>query len=121
MFLNGCTLRCRDPNADVPGPVQGQDDVRGGADELQCCHQNLLRSVQRRRYVYVPVSQIPQTTSDQKSVVDPGFPKKGANPRGGDNLLFGIVFAENCMKMKLDLGEGTPPLSQCRFANASSH
>ena len=26
-FINGLSLRCRDPNADIPGPLQGQDDV----------------------------------------------------------------------------------------------
>ena len=32
-------------------------------------------------------------------VANPGFP--GGNPRGGcANLLFGQIFAENCMKMK---------------------
>ena len=31
---------------------------------------------------------------------DPGFPRGGSNPRGGANLLFGIIFAKNCMKMK---------------------
>ena len=28
------------------------------------------------------------------------FPERGANPRRGANLLFGILFVENCMKMK---------------------
>ena len=35
-------------------------------------------------------------------VADAGFPRKGDNQRleGGSKLLFGIMFAENCMKMK---------------------
>ena len=35
----------------------------------------------------------------------------GTNSRGGTNLLFGIIFAENCMKMekKLDGGEARVP------------
>ena len=36
----------------------------------------------------------------------PGFPKGGANPRMGANLLFGKGFAENCMKMKEIRPEG---------------
>ena len=41
------------------------------------------------------------------TVADPGFPgEEGANANGGGvaKLLFGVVFAENCMKMikKLD-------------------
>ena len=34
--------------------------------------------------------------------MDPGFPEEGANSGGGGgtNLLFGIIFAENCIKMK---------------------
>ena len=35
------------------------------------------------------------------SVADLGFPRRGANPRGrGKNLLFGKIFAKNCIKMK---------------------
>ena len=31
----------------------------------------------------------------------PGFHKRGTQPqRGADSLLFGLMFAENCMKMK---------------------
>ena len=34
-------------------------------------------------------------------MADPGFPGGGANSRRGlANLLFGIIFAENCMKIK---------------------
>ena len=34
------------------------------------------------------------------------FPKGHQPQRGGENLLFGIIFAENCMKMKkMDLEE----------------
>ena len=33
------------------------------------------------------------------AVADPGFPR-GAPTLVGANLLFGIIFAENCMKMK---------------------
>ena len=47
------------------------------------------------------------------SVVDPGFPGGGggANPRvWGKNLLFGKIFAKNCMKMKeIVLGGGARP------------
>ena len=35
---------------------------------------------------------------------DPGFPG-GANSRVGTNLLFGIIFAKNCMKMKKNGGD----------------
>ena len=42
-----------------------------------------------------------------QSVVDPGFPRGGANlRRGSTNLLCGNIFAENYMKMKLDRKEG---------------
>ena len=44
-------------------------------------------------------------------VVDPGFPRWGANLRGeGSNLLFDTIFAENCMKMKkkIRLSGGAP-------------
>ena len=34
------------------------------------------------------------------AVVDPGFPRGPPTPGGGANLLFGIIFAENFMKMK---------------------
>ena len=35
------------------------------------------------------------------SVADPGFARGGRQPRGrGLNLLFGIIFAENCINMK---------------------
>ena len=33
-------------------------------------------------------------------VADPGFPKSGGQPQRGANLLFIIIFAEYCMKMK---------------------
>ena len=39
------------------------------------------------------------TNGSNASVADPGF-LRGANPRGSDNLLLGIIYAENCMKMK---------------------
>ena len=32
--------------------------------------------------------------------MDPGFPRWGANRRGGGTLLFGRICAENCMKMR---------------------
>ena len=33
-------------------------------------------------------------------MADPGFPRESGNPRGEiPNLLFGTIFAENCMKM----------------------
>ena len=35
---------------------------------------------------------------DQWRIQD--FPKGATNPRGGAKLLFGIIFAENCKKMK---------------------
>ena len=38
------------------------------------------------------------------AVAGPGFPRLGgrANPKmGGANLLFGQIFLENCMKMKV--------------------
>ena len=39
------------------------------------------------------------------SVMDPAL------PRGGANLLFGILFAENCVKMnKIGLGSRDPQL-----------
>ena len=35
------------------------------------------------------------------AVAVPGFPRGGANPRGGGaRQLFGIIIAEDCMKMK---------------------
>ena len=34
------------------------------------------------------------------AVADPGFPWWGVNPREGANLLFGITFPKNCIKMK---------------------
>ena len=35
------------------------------------------------------------------SVAGPGFPRRGAIPKGGDaELLLWPIFAENCMKMK---------------------
>ena len=34
------------------------------------------------------------------AVADPGFARGGTNPRGGANILFGIIFAKNCTKMK---------------------
>ena len=33
-------------------------------------------------------------------VADPGFPRRDTNARESVNLLFGKLFAENCMKMK---------------------
>ena len=46
-------------------------------------------------------------TNASKSVVDPGFPKGAPIPEGGGaNLFLGIVFAENCMKMKKKDREG---------------
>ena len=43
------------------------------------------------------------------SVADPGFPGGGgANPISwGENLLFGQIFPENCIKMK-QIGPGRP-------------
>ena len=35
-----------------------------------------------------------------------GISYRGANPRGGANLLIDIIFAENCMKMKTNVTEG---------------
>ena len=34
------------------------------------------------------------------AVVDGGFPKGFAKPIGGANVLFGMMFAENCMNEK---------------------
>ena len=34
------------------------------------------------------------------TVADPGFPRVNANPRGGANLLFGRIYAQNCVKME---------------------
>ena len=65
-----------------------------------------------------------------KSLADPRFPRRGGGAGGanscdwGKNLLFGKVFAENCMKMK-EIGPGRaehpfappPPGS----ANENSH
>ena len=45
------------------------------------------------------------------TVADPEFSRRGrgANPWDwGDNLLFGKIFAENCMKMK-EIGSGGRP------------
>ena len=39
------------------------------------------------------------------SVADPGYPREGGGR--GTNLLFGIIFAENCMKMKKLNWEGS--------------
>ena len=41
------------------------------------------------------------TRSPTREVVDPGFPRGGRQPLSlSENLLFGKVFARNCMKMK---------------------
>ena len=35
------------------------------------------------------------------SMADSGFPGGTAKPKGGTNLLFGKIFAKNCMKMPM--------------------
>ena len=44
------------------------------------------------------------------AVADLGFPRELAPiPEGGANLIFGIIVAENCMKMK-EIGPNVPTL-----------
>ena len=39
-----------------------------------------------------------------RTVADPGFPRRGVDPTGGGaNLLFGIIFGKNCIKIKKQL------------------
>ena len=54
-------------------------------------------------------------------MADPGFPTGGANPREGcENVLFGNIFAENCMKMReIGLRGGTRPRATPGFATAN--
>ena len=58
-------------------------------------------------------------------MADPGFPRGRAPIRqggmGGANLLFGILFAKNCMKMKKNAVRGDAHPSRLpRFATANS-
>ena len=43
-------------------------------------------------------------------MLDPGFLRKETPPPRGADLLFGMIFAENCMKMKnkIDWGDASP-------------
>ena len=49
---------------------------------------------------YFAIKTVPSPGSNTFAVADSGFPMGGAPTPGGANLLFGINFAENCMKMK---------------------
>ena len=59
------------------------------------------------------------------SLADPGFPRRGRQPQGGGaNLLFGQIFAENCMKTKEIGSRGctslTPPwIRQCNCCRSN--
>ena len=59
------------------------------------------------------------------SVADPGFSRRGGGAStlefGGKKLLFGKIFAENCMIMKLDQErEGRVPSAPFGSANGSN-
>ena len=65
------------------------------------------------------INIIKESNLTNKAVADPGFPRRvgGCQPLdSGQNLLFGKIFAENCMEIKeIGPGEGctslaTPPL-----------
>ena len=60
--------------------------------------------------VFKPNSRLsvkPVTQTNCIAVTDPGFPIRGCQPPslGQQNLFFGKIFAENCMKMK-EIGPG---------------
>ena len=46
-------------------------------------------------------------------MADAGFPRGGAILIGGSNLLFGIIFSENCIKMKNIGFRGTRSTTVC--------
>ena len=49
---------------------------------------------------YFAIKIVQSPGSNTFAVADSGFPMGGALTPEGTNLLFGINFAENCMRMK---------------------
>ena len=77
----------------------------------------MVKSINRHfRKVWCSISHVLELNLEQNirlslnlfvplSVADPGFPEEGANLRGGANLLFSLIFAENWITfLKIGMG-----------------